>query len=420
MFLKKIATLFILVLSTFSFQLSHAEGLDQLIEGGKISGNLRLYSFHRDYDSDNKQDQHAFALGGKIKAESGELNGFSGALAYYFANDLGVTNHDDNNKHVNPNLMGYGHSINILGEAYLQYKSDLLFARVGNQVIDTPWINSGDAVVIPNLYQGVSAAITPVDGLKIESERILRYKNRTSSSFERNTFFDLSYSNPKYFKDSDGAVALGATYKKDQISAKAWLYRFYDFADLGYLQAGYTFSQVGKFTPFVDFQYMKETGSGDEVLGSVDSQAYGAKAGVLLPEKLGSLYVAYNLVPHNNEAGISNGNLISPYTQGYVTDPLFTSGMNYGLVSARAAGHAWQIGGIIKPLGESLDIIPTISYYDTEPYVKNVQTYTLDVAYHFSGKLKGFTIRNRLGVDHGNPQWGSTYIDNRVMLSYVF
>ena len=44
----------------------------------------------------------------------------------------------------------------------------------------------------------------------------------------------------------------------------------------------------------------------------------------------------------------------------------------------------------------------------------------LDIAYHLSGKLKGLTLRNRLGIEHGMPAWGNTYVDERVMLQYAF
>jgi hypothetical protein len=394
-----------------------AEGVDQWLEGGKISGNIRLYHFTRTYD--NLADTHAFSLAGKIKAETGRVNGFSAAIAYYFANDLGFNNHEDNDRHLTTSLMGNGRAIDTIGEAYLQYQNDLLFVRAGRQSLDTPWINASDAMAVPNLYEGVAAAVTPLPGLKIEADRIWGYKNRTTSGFDRKTLLAAT-SKPNVSEETDGATALGVTYKDETISGKAWLYRFHDIADLAYLQGGYIFPAISGIKPFVDLQYVKETGTGDELAGSVSSQAYGVKVGLTLPDKLGSVYLAYNEVPRDDKAGVTNGNLVSPYTQGYVTDPLYTSGLNYGLVAARAAGHAWQLGMKLNPWGEKLDIVPTITSYHTEPYVDNVQTYTFDVSYHLSDRFKGWTLRNRLGINHGNPQWGDATIDNRVMITYAF
>lgn len=396
-----------------------AEGFGQLVEGGKVSGNIRLYHFTRTYDNDNLADTHAFALAGKIKAETGSVNGFSAAIAYYFANDLGISNHDDNDRHLTTSLMGTDRAIDTIGEAYLQYQNERLLVRAGRQSLDTPWINASDAMAVPNLYEGVAAALTPLPGLKLEADHIWGYKNRTTSGFDRQTLLAAT-NKPNVSEETDGASAVGATYKNEQISAKAWFYKFYDIANLAYVQGGYTFPAVGKVKPFVDLQYMTQSDTGDALAGSVSSQAYGVKVGLNLPEKLGSVYLAYNEVPHNDEAGVSNGNLVAPYTQGYVTDPLYTSGLNYGMVAARAAGHAWQLAMKLNPWGEKLDIVPTISTYHTEPYVANVQTYTFDVAYRPDGRFKGWTLRNRLGINHGNPQWGDATIDNRVMITYAF
>lgn len=409
-----------LVLLTMARLAYAGDELSGLFTDAKFSGTLRAYQFTRAFENNATSDTHAFALGGKLKAETGDFHGFSAGLGYYFANDLNLSNHDDNNSHLTTILMGEGHTLSTVGEAYLQYKNDLLLLKAGRQTMDTPWINAGDATLIPNLYQGYTATITPYEGLKIEADRILAFKHRTTSGFDRDTVLATPNSKPAVTEDTDGAIALGVSYKNASVSAKAWLYRFYDYANLGYLQAGYTFPAIHSVQPFAEVQYMKETDSGAALAGAVDSQAYGAKIGLLLPDKLGSVFIAYNKVPHNNEAGVTNGNLVSPYTQGYVTDPLYTSGLNYGLVTARAAGEAWQLGMKLSLCNQKLDIIPAFTSFHTEPYAANIQTYLVDVAYHFSDKLNGLTLRNRLGVNHGNPQWGDYTIDNRVMVSYAF
>ncbi len=145
------------------------------------------------------------------------------------------------------------------------------------------------------------------------------------------------------------------------------------------------------------------------LLGAVDSKAYGAKLGVSFPDQPGSIYFAYNKVPANPTAGISNGNLLSPYTQVYNTDPLYTTVMNYGLVSSRGSGHAWKLGANLKSLEEKLDLKLSYSRYDTAPYVANVNALMLDISYHLTGVLNGMTVRDRRGLEHGNPNWGSSF-----------
>lgn len=399
---------------------AHADLSDsQWFQNTLVSGDIRTYSFSRIYTNGQLTDLHSTSLGGKLKIENSSPDGFGAALGMYFAQDIGLNNHDQNNKYINPLLMGTGYGIYTLGEAYLQYQKADLLARVGNQIIDNPWINPSDGFMIPNLYQAGAVTFTPVENFQIEGDRIFRFKNRTASNFGDSNLFALPYDNPIFTGRDNGAADFGMTYKRDSINAQAWLYRFYDFSQMAYAQGTYKFP-MSDMAPFLDIQFMRETGDGAQLLGAVDSQAYGAKMGAALPDKLGNAYFAYNMVPTNSAAGISNGNLLSPYTQVYNTDPLYTTVMNYGLVSARGAGHAWKLGADLKLLGAKLDTALSISRYDTEPYVANVNAFMLDIAYHLGGSLKGLTFRDRIGIEHGNPKWGNDYLDNRIMLQYAF
>lgn len=399
---------------------AHAESsADQSPQDFNLSGNIRFYSFSRNYENSKMTDLHSTSLGGRLKAETSSSDGIGAALGMYFAQDIGLNNHDQNNKYINPLLMGTDYGIYTLGEAYVQYRKPGFLARAGNQNIDNPWINPSDGFMIPNLYQAGVVTFTPIQGMQIEGERIFRFENRTASSFTNSNLFALPYDNPQFTGSNIGAATLGMTYKGDNAHAKTWLYRFYDFAQMAYVQGGYKLP-MAVVSPFADFQFMRETGDGARLLGAVDSKAYGAKMGVSLPDKLGSIYFAYNKVPVNLTAGISNGNLLSPYTQVYNTDPLYTTVMNYGLVSSRGAGHAWKLGTNLKLLEEKLDLELTYSGYDTAPYVANVNAFMLDISYHLSGSFNGMTVRDRLGIEHGNPNWGSSYVDNRIMLQYAF
>lgn len=383
----------------------------------KLSGNLRLYSFSRNYTNSPLADLHSTSLGGKVKIEASSQEGVGAGLAGYFAQDIGFNNHDQNNKYINPLLMGTNYGIYVPGEAYIQYKAMDYLVRIGNQVIDNPWINPSDGFMIPNLYRGGIFTYNLSAGMQIELDRITQFKNRTSPGFDGNTLFALPYDNPHFTGSSNGAAAIGMNYKGDSLSAKTWVYRFYDFAQMAYVQGGYQSNPSG-MAPFGDVQYLRETGDGAQMLGAVDSRAYGAKIGLTFPA--GTAYLAYNKVPARLTAGISNGNLLSPYTQVYNTDPLYTTIMNYGLVSARAAGSAWQIGINLKALENKLDASASISRYLTAPYVANVNALLLDLAYHLDGQFKALTIRNRLGYEQGLATWGSHYLDNRIMLQYAF
>ncbi len=409
---KKLALAMLLLPSA-----AHASAVDALLQQGKVSGDLRVYDFSRNFAGNTLTNLHSASVGGKVKAETGSVNGFSAGIGFYFAHDIGLNNYSQNNKYINPLLMGTSRSLDVIGEAYLQYQASGLLARLGNQSIDNPWINPSDGFMIPNLYQGATLSYAPMDGMTLHADRILRFKNRTVSSFQASNLFELPYDNPRYNGSNNGTSEFGASYKKGGISGEAWLYDFYDFAKMTYIEGGYKLPKQD-YAPFARLQYMKETGSGAQFLGSVDSTVYGAKIGTSMPS--GEVYFAYDKTPAKTGYASSDGNLLSPYTQVYNTDPLYTTVMNYGLVSSRAAGHAWLLGMKLKPLGNRLDIFPTLSRYNTAPFVSNVNAFMLDIAYHLSGKLKGLTLRNRLGIEHGMPAWGNTYVDERVMLQYAF
>ncbi|MHB1676306.1 MAG: OprD family outer membrane porin [Sulfuriferula sp.] len=419
----------------------------QWLESGHVSGDLRFYDFGRDFAGTasnapagspytgknilNFKDMNAISLGGKLKWETADLDGFSAAAALYFADDVGFNNYtynpsklyaaNYNYPYLNPLLMGVNRTVDTLGEAYLQYKNPWLLSKIGNQTIDNPWVNSSDGFMIPNLYRAVTATVTPMTGLQVEGDRVLRYKNRTVTDFQAYNISALPYDKIVYNGQDSGTADIGASYKDNRYMAQAWLYHFYGFADMTYLEGGYKLP-VANLSPFLNLQYVHETGNGD--IGTVDAAVYGAKLGVNLPQDWGSVYIAYNRAANNNvqssTGSVSDGNLFSPYTQIYNTDPLYTTVMNYGLVSARAAGYAWLVGATLHPLGQALDITPTVSNYYTAPYVANGRAYMLDIAYHLNGVFKGLTIRNRLGIEHDIPLLGSAYVDYRFMLQYTF
>ena len=423
------------------------DSFGQWLSGGHVSGDLRLYDFGRDYagtasdapagspytgkNKFNFKDMNATSLGGKLKWTSADAYGFSAAAALYFAYDIGLNNYTyDPNKlyaanynypYLNPLLMGVNRTVDTLGEAYVQYKNRWLLGKIGNQTIDNPWVNSSDGFMIPNLYQAVTAQVTPITGLQFEGDRVLSYKNRTVTGFQDYNISALPYDKIVYNGPNSGTADIGASYHDERYMAQAWLYHFYGFADMAYLEGGYTLPVAG-FAPFANFQYVHETGNGD--IGTVDAAVYGAKLGINLPGGWGNIYVAYNRAANNTvqsiTGSVSDGNLFSPYTQIYNTDPLYTTVMNYGLVSARAAGYAWLVGATLHPLGQALDIVPTVSNYYTAPYVASARAYMLDIAYHLNGAFKGLTIRDRLGIEHDIPLLGSAYVDNRVMLQYTF
>ncbi|MHB1705616.1 MAG: hypothetical protein ACYCSH_06120, partial [Acidithiobacillus sp.] len=118
----------------------------------KVSADVRNYYYTQDFGSPTVPNTYAYSLGGMLKVQTAPLYGVSAAIAFYTANDLGVNDHNGAPAypHLDPLLMGTGHSLNVLGQAYLQYENHWATLRVGNQLLDTPWMWPADAFMIPN------------------------------------------------------------------------------------------------------------------------------------------------------------------------------------------------------------------------------------------------------------------------------
>ena len=428
-----------------------ATNLTDWFSQGNLAGDIRLYDFTRDYagtasdqpsgsPSTGKavfslKDMHSLSLGGKLLATTGWWDGFQAGTALYSAWDIGGNNYAwTSNKlyaanygypYLNNLLMGTHHTLDMLGEAWLKYQGKQWSAQGGRILVDNPWVNPSDGFMIPNLYQGVSLQVHPNEAFTLSADRVTEYKNRTTTSFDQATIAALPYDKLVDTGIMHGTMDTGLQLKNRQADIQAWWYNFYDLASMAYLEGG-IHPAPEQLPVFLRMQYAHETGNGQ--IGQVDATIWGAKTGIALPGHNANIFLAWNqMVSSRAEAisanisnPVSNGNFFSPYTQIYNTDPLYTTVMNYGLVSARAPGHAWLIGATLHPFGAALDIMPTYSQYLTAPVVADGTAWMIDVAWHASGRFAGLSIRNRLGVEHDIPLAGSAYVDDRFMLQYNF
>jgi outer membrane porin, OprD family. len=412
---------------------AHAETIAQWLSHSHIDGNLRNYYFTQTFTG-SAPNTSAYSLGGKIEIATQPVYGLSADVAFYTANDLGVNDAHDP-KRIDALLMGTNHTLNTVGQSYLQYQDHWLRLRAGNQLLDTPWMWGADAFMVPNTFEALDAVITPTPGLSIEALRSLRYKYRARPDFGRYSLLNLGPSADLYpnLPDTDnGAMAVGirgdgAPVGVRGAKAQVWLYKFYNFANLFYADGGYTLP-MGAWSPFVDGQIAREWNNGAALLGPVNATIYGVKLGLHTP--IGVFHWAYNQTPtrtaYTPPGGVRtlyNGNFVSPYEEQNNIDPLYTTIMDYGMVSVSAPGHAWQAGFADHPLRQ-VKFEYTFTRYDTEPYYGNVTANTLDVTYLPGHFFKGLSLRNRLSIDHGfrnvaNVPSG-TFYDERVMIQYSF
>lgn len=411
---------------------AQAETLSQFFAASTINGVVRSYYFSKLYGATSKEDLDAYSLGGILNARSGSIDGFSVGVSFFTANALGT--HGDTPKQVDTTLMGIAPSINALGQAFIQYQMPrLLLLRVGNQIINTPWIGARDSRMLPQTFQGVFVQLEPTKGVKLEGMRIFRWKSRTSDDyFKDNLYYPTDYHDdsmygvkavlPKNAEQFQGTLAFGASYKGAGANVQAWYYNFYQFAKMFYGSAEYTIKTDSRFSPFIAAQYMREWQS-DSIFqkynaklfgqsGSVNATLWGGKLGVNIPD--GNIFVAYNnLTPHAGAFG--GGVIVSPY--GNYT-AMYASFMTDNLL-AFGPGHAWRVGATYWTWQKQIRFMAGYSRFDTNYDGKTNGVY-LDLTY-FPRLLKGLSIRDRVAIDNGLKAYaGHSFIYNRLMLQYAF
>ncbi|MEY2341709.1 OprD family outer membrane porin [Acidithiobacillus sp. IBUN Pt1247-S3] len=444
MFSKHRATTLAVLMALSGFSaVAHADdSLKSFIMNSKVDGQIRSYYFDRFFGK-NATNLSAFSLGGYINAHTASLAGFSADVGFYTANSLGTNR-------VNPDvtLMGTANSINALGQAYLQYSMpDIVLIRAGNQIVNTPFVNSSDSRMIPATFQGIFAEVSPYCHWNIYGMRMFRWKSRTSGDYYRdNLYYQTSFDgDPIYGGDAvlpktetnaaNGVLAFGTSYKDHGIDAQAWYYNFYSFAQMAYGDASYTYNTGTGIDPFIGVQALREwesnsllnnaTKSVDGTNGSigrgVNSTSWGVKLGADydLGNAIfgkGAITAAYNEIL-NHVGAIGNGAIVSPYTAGYATDPLYTTSMIRGLVEM-GPGHGWKIGVAQHLLGNQFLFQAAYAQYHLQQagYANDIYG---DLTYFPQGFMKGLSIRDRVEVAHGDLPTGY-FIYNRVMLTYDF
>lgn len=431
----------LLALGGFSTVAQADDSLKDFILHSKVDGQVRMYQFNRFFGK-NATNLQAFSLGGYINAHTASLAGFSADVGFYTANSLGANRVDPD-----VTLMGKGTSINALGQAYLQYSMpDIVLLRAGNQIVNTPFVNSSDSRVIPATFQGVFAQVTPYCGWNLYGMRMFRWKSRTSGNYYLdNLYYKTGFDgDPIYGGAADlpinepaanGILAFGTSYKNYGINAQAWYYNFYGFANMFYGDAAYTFKTGAGINPFIGAQVVREWDASSRLNGSnvgvgtidgfkgngVNSTVWGVKAGfdydggnAFLGK--GAFTAAYNQIEYHPGA-IGGGAVISPYTVGYATDPLYTTSMIRGLVEM-GPGSGWKIGVAQHLLGNQFLFQTAYAQYHLQNagYANDIYG---DLTYFPQGFLKGLSIRDRVEVAHGDLSTGY-FIYNRVMLTYDF
>lgn len=290
------------------------DALEEVLTGGTVNGNLRSHYNQRDYET--RADAPAYAVGGGLRVETGPLGWMKLGAGFYTVQDLGMN--DEDPARVDGRM---GDDLEVVGEAYLNLGAADTSVTMGRQKLVTPFANPIDVFIVPFTYEALSIRHTGVSNLSLELDYVTAIKSAGSDEF-----VDVGLWSANRFgiapAETDGTLMLGGVYKDGAVALHAW---WYDFADLfvsRYLQADYTFAASGIVEPFVSAQLIRQSESGEALLGSVDSMLYGFQAGATVDRS--KFILGYTRVD-DNAGAFRNGAFLAPYN--FSTSPLYTNSM---------------------------------------------------------------------------------------------
>jgi hypothetical protein len=347
-----------------------------------------------------------------------------------------------------------GFTLSTFDEAYLAYKDYGFAGKIGNQLFSSPWANPSDSRLKPAAFQGADLAYSGLSGWTFEAADMLAFENRTSSNFSQQTLLTSYPAGGKGLPDNINVAGgggvntngfafakAGYTNTPSGFSATGYFYGISDLVNIWWFEGKYTYKK-SVWAPFIALQGGIENNSGRSYLGKIESQDVGVQIGADVTKNL-RLTAAYDsipwrtdaiLLPKNVTCNSSNyqistkgatlayflpmnaaqcfanpngatqiyyGGWASPYTDGYSTDPFFTTSVTQGMADRRAPGTSWKVGLTFTSDDKRLVFLATDAWYNYGNALapQNTHIWTLDGRYYLGpvgkGPYRGFFLRYR-------------------------
>ena len=321
-------------------------------------------------------------------------------------------------------------------------------------LFNTPWANPSDSRLKPAAFQGAYLSYTAPSFWTIEGADMLTFENRTSSDFSHQTLL-TSYpaGNPGlasniFVPNGNGINTNGFTMGKlgyanpSGISANGYFYGVSDIVDHVVGRRASTRSEAAGSLRSSRCRAARRATTGKSYIGKIDSQVFGAQIGANVTKNI-ALTLGYDQVPWKNDTvflpknvtcsntnyqisakgatlayllpanaaqcfnnangttQIYYGGWASPYTDGYATDPFFTTQISQGMPDRRAPGTSYRAGLTFTSTNKRWVFIAADAWfnYGNALAPENTNEWTLDGQYHFSavgkGPYRGLLLRYR-------------------------
>ena len=358
-------------------------------------------------------------------------------------------------EHLNPDTTLPQYSLSTFYETYIQYDRNGLYAKVGDQVINTPWAPAGDTRLKPHAFQGADIAYQFTPNISLEVSDYSKFQPRTTSDWLQSTLLTGALTELPHTQNppaNTGGFQYGRIgWASPNFTTNLHYYHFIDLAWLGWLDGRYTLSHVAR-RPFVAFQAGQEKNVGSSIVGRINSQVYGLQVGLnvvrnlvftmgadviphhietlpagtcnpatlqitptqTFPNPTSGFFVGTNVpqctINPNGTASVDFGGIASPYTFTEATDPLFTTSLTQGMVE-RGAGDSQKLALTYTSSDKRLVLYVSRAYYNYG--INNFPDQTVetvgDALYYLrpltGSHYHGLLLRYRYGVrtdDHAS------------------
>ena len=242
-------------------EISAVDQFRNMFTEGKVSGQIK--SMYAGYDNENDTNTYATAIGGILKYELAEYNGFNAGVAFSTSHDIGFATGDKSKGEQNDELSSSEGSYTQVSEAYINYKYDDLNLRVGRQTIDTPLADSDDIRMIANTFEAYIATYD-LSGFEFMVGNIQRWQG-----------VDAGLDDGWISTSEDGTWLGGVSYS-EKYELNAWYYNITGYTNAAYIDVGVNHNITKDIAFHGGLQYLNES--------ELDNSGYAADIYGLLAE----------------------------------------------------------------------------------------------------------------------------------------
>lgn len=349
-----------------------------------------------------------YAYGLNLFGQTGSVGGFSAGGVFTAMNPFFAAQMNGSNTNAAPFLPS-NEQVTV-SEAYLEYQhGNVIQVDAGYIGINnSPWLSENyyANVMSPGTtYQGLLVNVYPGGGWLLTALTFNGAQIVSETGFTPYTFYNKGYdylggtivnNNPSV--TSSGTAALGANYTgwNSQYNLRIWGYQFNNYGTLLYADNSIKFQP----SKALSFSLAAQAGTDNQLangsnaltndsLGQISSNFVGLQGGVNY-DWFG-LSIGYNSVWGPNSA-YGNGAIVTPYTYGFATDPLYSTPYMSGLADLGTAGSAYKLSPSFTFLDGSLSFSTAYTIFNTSVAEWNgTQEYDFTATYNIP-QIRGLTL----------------------------